>query len=444
MRLGRLSLLRRVLWVAGGSLVLLLGTTGLVVEHAFRESAEEARGQRLQGQIFGLLAAAELRDQALVLSGELPDARLRSAGSGLYARVVDDEGIQHWRSPSLLDRELPAPPRLAPGETRQGGVTAADGAPLHGLAYGIAWEEADGERGRFTLQVLEDQAVLAGELARFRQALWGWLAVAAGGLLLTQLLLLRWTLQPLRRIGRELQAVEAGQTRRLGEDHPPELSALTRRLNQLLAAQHQRMAQYQQALADLAHSLKTPLAVLRSQLPADQADTAAAQLRRMDQAIAYHLRRAGHGPTPLGQRTPVRPVLTRLVAALGKLDARVRLRLVDCPEALRFAGGEAELMELAGNLLDNALRHARTQVAVCAGQLDGGGLWLRVEDDGPGVPAARVEQILTRGGRADEHHPGQGIGLAVVRELATRRGGWVTVGRSEALGGARFEVTLQH
>ncbi|WP_421620733.1 ATP-binding protein [Alkalilimnicola ehrlichii] len=443
MRLRRLPLLHRVLWVAGASLLLLLGTTGLVVDHAFREGAEEARSQRLQGQIFGLLAAAELRDQALVLAGELPDARLRSAGSGLYAQVIDDGGTIRWRSPSLLDRTLPAPPRLAPGETQEGGVAPADGAPLHGLAYGIAWEEADGERGRFTLQVLEEQAVFAGELARFRQALWGWLAVAAGGLLLTQLLLLRWTLQPLRRIGRELQAVEAGRVRRLGEDHPPELSALTRRLNQLLAAQQQRMERHQQALGDLAHSLKTPLAVLRSQLPADGADTATAQLRRMDQAIDYHLRRAGHGPAPLGDRLPVRPVLERLLAALRKLDPGVRLRL-DCPPDVRFAGGEAELMELAGNLLDNAVRHARSQVVVSAGQRDGEGLWLQVEDDGPGVPAAQVERILARGGRADERHPGQGIGLAVVSDLAAGRGGQVTVDCSDTLGGARFEVTLQH
>ena len=443
MTVQRLSLLNRVLWVAGLSLLLLLGTTGLVVDHAYREGAEQARSERLQGQVFGLLAAAELRDQALTLPGDLPDARLRSAGSGLYAQAVDEQGEVRWRSPSLLDSALPTPPLLAPGETRESTVPGPDGTPLRGYAYGIAWEEADGESGRFTLQVLEAQTVLGDELSRFRQALWGWLALAAVGVLLTQLLLLRWTLQPLRRMTRELQAVEAGEARRLGEAHPPELAALTGRLNQLLAAQQRRIDQHQTVLADLAHSLKTPLAVLRSQLPGAGDDTAAEQLRRMDQAIDYHLRRAGHGPAPLGARVAVRPVLQRLVAALARLNDRVGVDL-DCPGSLHFPGGEAELMELAGNLLDNALRHARSQVRVSAGGRDGGGLWLEVEDDGPGVPERAVAHVLARGGRADERHPGQGIGLAVVRELALARGGDVAVQASDRLGGARFRVTVRY
>jgi two-component system sensor histidine kinase PhoQ len=223
-------------------------------------------------------------------------------------------------------------------------------------------------------------------------------------------------------------------------------------MNTLLASERRRVEHYRNTLGNLAHSLKTPLAVIRSTLSSGGAPVHGSvidqQIGRMDAIVQHQLKRAAAaGGAVVGQAgVEVAPVLGELRAAMSKVYGHKDLMIeVSVPEEVRFAGDRGDLFELSGNLLDNACKWCRTHVRVSAGrQLDGAGralLALAFEDDGSGIGIADRERILERGTRADEQVDGQGLGLAMVREIVGLYGGELTIGDS-ALGGARIEVVL--
>lgn len=440
-----ISLRRRLLLLAGGVVLIFLGLTGAVLDQAFRQSLDRAQAERLQGVIYTILAAAELADEQLLLPQELPDARLSTPASGLYAQVLS-QGGRGWRSPSLLAINWRADSFLPAGET-QSYEAAADGIRLRALAYGLSWEDANGQQADFTLHVAEDAAVYQDQLTAFRTSLWGWLAVAAGALLLAQLLVLHWSLQPLTAVARDLQDIERGRAESLQGHYPLEIAGLIQSLNRLLQSERERTARYRDTLANLAHSLKTPLTVLRNALESGRIDPADGleQVDRIDASVQYQLRRASASRhyLLLNAPLPVAPVLERVLRTLAKVyaDKALLLEAQVAPEAA-FPGNEGDLMELLGNLLDNAHKWAQRQVRVQAQPLTPkGGLLLTVEDDGPGIAAAEAQAVLERGVRADEQVPGHGIGLAVVADLVANANGRLHIDRS-CLGGARFRLEL--
>jgi two-component system sensor histidine kinase PhoQ len=261
---------------------------------------------------------------------------------------------------------------------------------------------------------------------------------------------LRLGLRPLARLEQEIGEVEAGRRDRLGDGWPRELAGVTQNLNALLEGERARLGRYRSTLGNLAHSLKTPIAALRSLIGAGSLDLAAVspQVERMQSIVEHQLRRAvlaGGGSTVAA--TPIRPPLVDLAAALEKVyrDRPVRCEL-DVPAGLSYPIEAGDLMELAGNLLDNACKYGRGRVLVRARpeerpQWRRPGLLVSIEDDGPGIPAADRARVLERGVRADESVAGQGIGLAAARELVQAYGGTIEIGESR-LGGAAVRVGL--
>jgi two-component system sensor histidine kinase PhoQ len=444
------SLYARVTLAALLVLALFLGLAGWTLDRAFRDSAAAAVRERLQAQIYGLLAAADLdADERLALPERLPEERFLRPGSGLYAQVLQHDTAISWRSPSQMLQRIPDPPLQAPGAWRFLHLREAGTGEWFQLAFGVRWEQ---ERGSldFTFSVTEDLASYQAQLREFRHSLWTWFTALAAGLLLALVLVLRWGLRPLRQVERDLAAVEAGSREDLVGDYPRELRGLTDNLNALLRSERGRLQRYRDGLADLAHSLKTPLAILRGSLDGPVAAQEIPQIireqtARMDQIVAYQLQRAAtSGRTTLLQPLPIAPLLERMRQSLAKVYAQRRLDLeVRADAALCLRADEADLMELCGNLIDNACKWARTKVMIQAGvPEDGQGFELRVEDDGPGIPADQRAAVLERGVRADSAMPGQGIGLAVVRDIVTAYGGRVTIDASPGLGGARLRVWL--
>ncbi len=247
--------------------------------------------------------------------------------------------------------------------------------------------------------------------------------------------------------------MESGSQARIRGDYPIELRALTDNLNALLAHEQARQRRLDHALGDLAHSLKTPLAIMHGAVQASGADTPDThlmreQLARVGDIVEYQLQRARAGAAGSGQLAPAVPVrrtAERITASLAKVYRhKVVETELDVEPTLVFRGAEADLMELLGNLLDNAFKWCRGQVRVQV-TLNAGsgvdGLRIQVEDDGPGIDAGAAEGLLERGARADETAPGHGIGLAVVREISKAYGGSVEIG-SASLGGALVRLTL--
>ena len=430
------------LLLAGG--LVFMGLTGLALDRAFRDSAAEAVRERLQAQAWGLLAALELDAEGrLQTPVQLPDPRLGQLNSGLYAQL-DAGGEVLWRSPSLLDARLGAVP-VAPGQRdfrRQADPDAWV------LALGIDWEYAAGRSLALVLRLGEDVRFQQAAVAGFRRTLVLWLGLATGVLLAAQLLLLRWGLRPLARVADELAEVRSGARPRIGGDYPRELRLLTGRINELIDQRERGLARSRDALADLAHSLKTPLAVLQgaAQAAEDLDGLRAAVMAgagQINQSIEYQLQRAATaGRSALRPPQPLRPLLERLRDSLLKVHADRPLRCdLDCADGLSYPAEPGDLMELLGNLLDNACKWARGRVAVQARGEPGGGLVLRVRDDGPGFPAGLADRLTERGVRGDQRVPGHGVGLAIVADIVAAYEGTLSLGAAPG-GGAEVRVHL--
>ncbi len=443
-----LSLNARLIVSASVVLAAFLGLAGVALDRAFAESALARVNDRLQSRIYALIAAAEPQNGGLELPEGLPEPRLSVPQSGVYAQLADASGSVLWHSQSSLGVEIAYPQAREPGVAVFSTTSDSQGAALFALAYGLRWTFPDGQEKAFTLQVAEARAPYESEIARFRGTLWLWLAGAALVLLAVQGAVLRWSLAPLRRLAREVADIEAGKKQELKAGYPKELERLTQNLNLLVAHSRSQLERYRNALGDLAHSLKTPLAVLRNEVEAladsyASRTTLAEQVERMDRTVDYQLQRAAaSGRTALTPSVQVASVIERIRGSLLKVYADKRLNIdVALDQDLRFKGDEGDLTEILGNLLDNACKWGRGKVRIQGGR-NGQRLELKVEDDGPGLPEAALESFRARGARGDVSVPGQGIGLAIVDELVTEVYGGRLEAFESALGGAGLKIVL--
>ncbi len=423
------SLGTRLLLAASVALAAFLGLTGLALDRAFRDSAQAAIQDRLTGQLHGLLAAADVgADGRMVLPEALPEARFGRINSGLYAQVVDDRGQVTWRSRSLLGKQLPLVPPLDPGVARFF-TWSLDGSELFLYRFGVAWEDDNGELLRFVFSVAEDHREYMSQVNAFRRSISLWFGGAVVLLLAVQGAVLRWGLAPLREVAADIKAIEQGRRGQLTGRYPRELRGLTENINAFLRNEQNQSQRYRQSLDDLAHSLKTPLAVLRGTLDAQRwsADTRteiAAQVDRMSEIVSYQLQRAAAANRrTLAVPVVVAPYVEKVVNSLHKVYANKSVEVeVKVDPELVFYGDTGDLMEVLGNLLDNAFKWCTGRVSVRAqpmrdSRFRRSGVRLTIDDDGPGIRAALREQVLRRGVKADQRVSGQGIGLAVVHEI---------------------------
>jgi two-component system sensor histidine kinase PhoQ len=447
-----LSLNARLLVAASVVLAAFLGLTGLTLDKAFRDSALAAVRDRLQAQIYILLGAADL-DQSgvLVVPDTLPEARFSTPGTGLYGQVSNAAGQVVWRSPSMLGTDIPFPPIANTGMGWFRELTGPHGTPLFVLGFGVTWEVGPGRADRYTFYVAESRKAFDQQISGFRHSLLGWLAGAALVLLAVQGSILRWSLAPLRRVAREVAEIETGERKLLSGHYPIELRHLTANLNALIQHSQAHLERYRNALADLAHSLKTPLAVLRGAVEGE-ADLQAlreavqAQVDRMGDTVDYQLQRAAaSGRLALTAPLALRPVVDKVLQSLSKVYADRAVVLANEVEDVDIAVDEGDLMEIVGNLADNACKWARGRVLIRGyhpHDTPSAGLVLEVEDDGPGLAGDQVKAVLSRGVRGDPHTAGHGIGLAVVRGLVEEvYRGSIAIDQGP-LGGTRVRVTL--
>jgi two-component system, OmpR family, sensor histidine kinase PhoQ len=448
------SLSARLLISVSLLLLVFFGATIVVLDSAFREAGEQAQRNILDGHLMSLLAAAEPNDKGeLELPRDLPEPRFANPGSGLYAELRDSSGRTVWRSRSALGRYLPyeAPPLQGTNHYSQ--IDLDDGTELIASSLAVAWELAGGRLEPYTFHVAESLDSFHAQIAAFQKQLFGWFAAVALVMLFAISLVMRGILRPLRQIEQEIGDIEEGRRQSLSEAFPSELQGVALNMNLLIGSERARSERYMHTLGNLAHSLKTPLAAIRSILAEHPRSELSAridtQVERMNDIVRYQLRKpASFGAEGLGAASiAIEKELARLVDSLSKVykekDPQIEL---DVADNVVFRGDSGDFLELAGNLLDNACKWCRRRIelqirATEAEDGRGRGLTLAVSDDGPGIPEEAAGLLLERGMRLDESAPGQGIGLAVVADIAAAYGGNVIVGRSEA-GGARITVTL--
>ncbi len=415
-----------------------------------------AETSRLRGHINLLFSVAEPevrnnRFDSLKMPVTLSEADFEHPNSGLYGYIFNGQEKLVWNSNSAALRD---PPSFSSVVTKDspGQLVFSEqllDKNLHFVAnYAVNWEDASGKPTPFYFVVIHGATELKAELKAYRNELWRWLGAAGIFLLISQTMILRWGLRPLSKLAVALKKMQSGDTSNIAGEHPRELQKIVNNLNQVLEREQALRQRYRNSLADLAHSLKTPLAVLQSKLgqstgsDEELQQIASEQVARMNQVVTYQLQRAVSSQQSGNfRRTRIEPIAQRLFAALQKVYAHKKMKqsLALSPDAV-VAGDEQDVMELLGNLLENAFKYGHQEVRMSSG-LNGNRLCIEIEDDGPGVPENQTERILERGQRLDTNQPGQGIGLAVAAEIIRSYDGDIHISRSD-LGGARFSIFL--
>ncbi len=442
-----LSLTNRQLIAVTLVLSAFLGISAFSLFNAFAGSAETAQKQRLLNYVYTLLTAAEIsHDGKLHMQESLAEPKFSIPNSGLYAQITSGNKIV-WQSPSAIGLFLALPYHPGPSEQLYSQVNLDNGMKLQNLAFGIVWENDDGEHFDYTINVSEDQHMLEAQIDEFQLNLWYWLGGTGLMLLIAQWLILRWSLQPLHKAAADLHAIEAGKQQRLGDDYPSELQQLTRNINNLLDHEQSRRQRYKNSLADLAHSLKTPLALLRSELESCDDVTACKltgeeQLERINALVDYQLQRAAtEGKSNLLAPVSIGEIITKLMNSLKKVYQSKNIHTqCEIERDAMLHADEGDMYELLGNLLENAFKYCDKQVNIVLRQQNRR-IIVRIEDDGPGVPAHASADIIKRGRRIDTQIEGQGLGLAIASDIVEAYQGKISVQQSY-LGGACFLIEL--
>ncbi|WP_026340633.1 ATP-binding protein [Thioalkalivibrio sp. ALJT] len=431
------GLILRLAAVTAVTVLIFSFLTAWMLEAAFRDNAADAVETRLEAQVLLLMGLAEVIGPADVRVPEmLPESRLQLPVSGLYARILGADGQTLWRSPSAV------------------GVSLSSWSEDEYFSFSlpVQWE-LEGTQVGLTFQMLEDRAAFTEQVEQYRISLWqGLMTMSVSMILVLSLALWFWGLRPLRQVRRDLDALRHGDHARLEGNYPTEVRSLTGSINDLVEFERARLTRQQNALADLAHSLKTPIAALRLNLESahPDSDDMQRQVDRLQGIVQHQLNQAQRlGPAPFQARELLAPIIERTGQALGRLAAQEGVTLetdlaADC--SLRMDSGA--IFELLGNTLDNAIRHATTRVRITT-RCQSGEVRLIIDDDGPGIPPADRARVLERGQRADtrtgsagEGGNGQGLGLSIIHTLVTDHGGRLFIEQAPELYGARIRMVF--
>lgn len=441
------SLQGRLLIASALILPIVLLIAGLALSKAYNYSLENAVKDRLQLQVYLLLGAVELKEDHILFPERLQEPRYEQINSGLYAAIHDQKGELLWRSLSSVLLDDP----LVTEVINLGGITTGEPrfehipeASLFRFQLRILWETR-GKEHSFLFTVMESDELLSRDINAYEQQLIVWLGIIFLVALLAQTLILSWGLTPLRRLARDLKAIESGSAEKLSGNYPDEVEPVTENLNELIESERKQRERYRNTLGDLAHSLKTPLAVMRgAELEEHELHSyqslVSEQVERMNQIVQYQLSRAVKSQSkPLGKSVAVTPIIERMLSALGKVYRNKGVTSeVNLAEDLLFYGDERDLMEVLGNIMENAFKYGHSHVKV-SGSHKNAELILTICDDGPGVTPDMRQVILQRGARLDTSIQGQGIGLSVATDIISSYQGEIEVTDSP-IGGTCFVI----
>jgi signal transduction histidine kinase len=449
----RPSLVRRLIWLAAGWSVAALLVTGILLTTAFHQASLRRFDLALDDVAQGLLAGSTVED-GQVIAPALTDTRALRVYSGRYWQIAEHASGGRMRplvrSRSLFDQELAitkaALAQIAanPGAEAYYDVMGPLDQPLRAIAMQVS---LPGRKAPVILMAAEDRTPIDKEAERFAVLTAAALLILGAGILAAVMIQVRVGLRPLFDMRREVSDVRKGKTERVEGAYPTELEPLATELNALVAHNQEVVERQRTHVGNLAHALKTPLSVMLTeahQRPGPLADVVTHQAELMRGQVDHHLRRARAAARSQshGERTLIAPVLDELASTLERIFLPKQVEIDwRAPDDLCFRGERQDLLEMTGNVIENAGKWCKGRVRVNAAPDGEGRLRVSVEDDGPGLPPERRGEVLKRGARLDESAPGSGLGLAIVDELARAYGGSLTLSDS-AMGGLKVELVL--
>jgi signal transduction histidine kinase len=447
------SLAGRLIWLAAAWSILALVLTGLVLTTAFRDAATRRLESSLAATDIEVVAVTRVQGD-YVVTPPVQDARTLRAYSGKYWSVVEADAGGGFRaltrSESLFDFGLPAPAHgpgmilAAPGEPYFYDAIGPDDQPLRIMA--VARTLPNRQAPVIFLSAL-DRSDIDQDISKFAFLTWTALAILGGGLIAAVLIQVRVGLRPLYDLGAAVADVRLGKRQRLLGRYPSEIAPLAEELNALLDHNQEVVERQRTHVGNLAHALKTPLAVMLAEAETSKGklgQTVRRQAALMKAQVEHHLQRARAAARAqqTHETTSVAEVLDEMASLLERAfqskDIEIDWR---SPDELAFRGERQDLQEILGNLLENACKWGRARIRVDARMSSPGRMILVVQDDGPGLPADQHQTVLKRGTRLDEQAPGTGLGLSIVDELVKSYGGRLELGTAE-LGGLKVEIEL--
>ena len=451
--LWRGSLARRLIVLAAIWSVPLLAGAGIAQTALFHQAAVSRFDDDLLEVVNGLYAGSSIDDQGQVDAPPITDSRASLVYSGKYWEIAEPSGtgLKWWaRSRSLWDSVLQGPPggpaalKASPGKPIDYDTVGPAHEPLRAVAL---LASLPGRTQPVVFMAAEDRSELEADANRFAVETGIFLLLLGIGLILPIVIQVRVGLQPLFALRREIADVRTGRADRLKGRYPSELTPLAEELNALVEHDQEVVERQRAHVGNLAHALKTPISVMLSEAelaPGPLAAVVTRQAEAMRNHVDHHLRRARAAARSqgLGERTEVAPILEELALTLERIfrdrDVEIDWR---APDELCFLGERQDLLEMAGNVLENACKYSRGRVKVVASEASPTRLSLVVEDNGPGLPAEARAEVVKRGARLDESEPGSGLGLSIVDELARAYGGDLTLSDS-TMGGLKVILEL--
>lgn len=444
------SLRSRLLLAAGIAIFVALSVSEFLLAKLFEQHVENRVAAELQAQANQLVAGFEFdTGQIPHPTSEPADRRFSQPYSGIYWQIDTARGLR-LRSPSLWDFELVLPTdQISDGAVHRHVIAGPQRTTLLAVERGLALTAPDGPLS-FRVVVAVDRSEIDEAASQFRSVLWRSLIIVGSALLSAFALMLHFGLLPLRKLGAALKKVHSGERTRVDGTFPTEVQALVDSMNRLLEQQRQSLVQARERAADLAHGFKTPLSFLAAiardltregnRGPAQEIEQ---QVEVMERHVRRELARARvAGSSVVVQRTiAVKPVADKIIAAMRRIGGNRDLAWSsEGPSDAAFEGDEADLMEMIGNLAENAAKWASSRVVLSFAIVDDR-LVISVDDDGPGLPDGLATSALERGKRLDESTEGTGLGLSIVEKAVAAYDGRLELLRSP-LGGLCARLTL--
>lgn len=420
----------------------------------YRQASERGFDSLLSAHLFNLIGSVGISD-AGVLTGspDLGDLRFSEPNSGWYWSVLPaSAGVTGERHSSSMTEPIPSPSTAeVPFNSAFQRTYTTDG--LNGEELKVFESEfvLDTKNHAARFRVMGNETELEAEISAFQHRLLTYLSLFGVGMISINAIAILFGLQPLRRVRNALAMVREGTAQRLTGRFPVEIEPLANETNALIENNRRIVERSRTQVGNLAHSLKTPLAVLVNEgraLGGAKGQLITEQVGSMQKQVDHYLQRARVAAQrdSVVYRTPVIPLVERMVRVVQKLNPQTRLSLSMNDGDIVFAGEREDLEELLGNLLENAMKWAKSTVMVSVGRMPGDDaadlFELDIEDDGPGIPEEKAREALKRGRRLDETKPGTGLGLAIVADLVNEYGGTLALERS-SLGGLKAIVRLR-
>lgn len=423
----KLSIFTRIFVATAICLVIGLGATAWALSMVYSRALERNIDNVIESQSDQLIGSILDEDEPQNWSFQNIDPRYQELGSGWYWQITDPEGTPLATSPSTFGVDLPSLEIPFDDQNRR----RADVRDADGILQRVSERKLFTQNGNYRVLVTANWDELNADVVLFRnQTIF---ALSAVGIVLALLaaFIARFSLGPMKELRDEIGRVKNAQSEKIEADYPTEMSPVKDEINALLSTNREIVRQAQNHVGNLAHGLKTPLAVLGNEARAKEqieSGMVRTQLQRMEEIVQRYLQRAQMAARSQIQTsyTPIEAALNRLLSAMRKIHHPVEYHWSGTPNgqkvSVRMDAGDLD--EVLGNILDNAGKWASGNVAIST-KIKDDQLEIVVQDDGDGVPQQKLQKIAQRGHRLDENMQGSGLGLDIVKELVQLSAGKV-------------------